>query len=115
MESFERILQRMEEEYERESGCKVEDVSEAGIRLRVLAGELYRLSASLDWLERQAFPQTATGEQLDLHGAQRGVVRREAVKAGGTVTFSRYLPLAFDLVVPQGTVCATSGRAGGGI
>ena len=110
MESFERILQRMEEEYERESGCKVEDVSEAGIRLRVLAGELYRLSASLDWLERQAFPQTATGEQLDLHGAQRGVVRREAVKAGGTVTFSRYLPLAFDLVVPQGTVCATSGE-----
>lgn len=110
MESFERILQRMEEEYERESGCKVEDVSEAGIRLRVLAGELTRLSASLDWLERQAFPQTATGEQLDLHGAQRGVARREAVKAGGTVTFSRYLPLAFDLVVPQGTVCATSGE-----
>ena len=78
MERFEEILQRMEETYEQESGCKVEDVSEVGLRLRVLAGELHRLDASLDWLERQAFPQTAVGEQLDLHGAQRGVVRREA-------------------------------------
>ena len=100
----------MEEAYEQESGCKVEDVSEIGLRLRVLAGELYRLDTSLDWLERQAFPQTATGAQLDLHGAQRGVTRREAVKAKGVVSFSRYLPLSFDLVVPKGTVCATSGE-----
>ena len=110
MERFEEILQRMEETYEQESGCKVEDVSEVGLRLRVLAGELHRLDASLDWLERQAFPQTAVGEQLDLHGAQRGVVRREAVKVTGVVSFSRYLPLSFDLVVPKGTVCATSGE-----
>ena len=81
-----------------------------GLRMRVLAGELYRLEASLDWLERQAFPQTASGEQLDLHGAQRGVTRGEAEKATGVVSFSRYLPLSFDLVVPKGTVCATSGE-----
>ena len=56
MESFERILQRMEEEYERESGCKVEDVSEAGIRLRVLAGELTRLSGGIYlWQNRECF------------------------------------------------------------
>lgn len=109
METYEEILERMEKTYEQESGCKVEDVSEVGLRLRVLAGELYRLDASLDWLERQAFPQTATGEQLDLHGAQRGVTRRAATKATGVVSFSRYLPLSFDLVVPKGTVCATSG------
>lgn len=110
MDSFEQILQRMEAEYEEKSGGKVEDVSEVGLRLRVLAGELHRLGASLDWLERQAFPQTATGAQLDLHGAQRGVARRAASHATGTVSFSRYLPLSFDLVVPQGTVCATSGE-----
>ena len=100
MDSFEQILQRMEAEYEEKSGGKVEDVSEVGLRLRVLAGELHRLGASLDWLERQAFPQTATGAQLDLHGAQRGVARRAASHATGTVSFSRYLPLSFDLVVP---------------
>lgn len=110
MESYEQLLQRMEEEYERASGCRVEDVSEVGLRLRVLAGELHRLGASLDWLERQAFPQTAAGAQLDLHGAQRGVPRREAKRAAGVVSFSRYLPLSFDLVVPQGTVCAASGE-----
>ena len=54
MDSFEQILQRMEAEYEEKSGGKVEDVSEVGLRLRVLAGELHRLGASLDWLERQA-------------------------------------------------------------
>ena len=110
MNSYEEILQRMEEAYEQKSGCKVADVSEVGLRMRVLAGELYRLETSLDWLERQAFPQTASGEQLDLHGAQRGVTRGEAEKATGVVSFSRYLPLSFDLVVPKGTVCATSGE-----
>ena len=110
METYEEILKRMEETYQQESGYPVEEVSEVGLRLRVLAGELHRLDASLDWLERQAFPQTATGEQLDLHGAQRGVTRREATKATGVVSFSRYLPLSFDLVIPKGTVCATSGE-----
>lgn len=110
MESYEEILQRMEDRYEMESGCKVEDVSEVGLRLRTLAGELYRLGTSMDWLELQAFPQTATGAQLDLHGVQRGVTRYGAEKAVGVVSFSRYLPLSFDLVVPKGTVCATSGE-----
>ena len=45
MDSFEQILQRMEAEYEEKSGGKVEDVSEVGLRLRVLAGELHRLGA----------------------------------------------------------------------
>lgn len=110
MESYESILQRMEEAYEAESGRKVEAVSDLGLRLRVLAGELYRMQAGIQWLKRQAFPQTAVGEELDLHGAQRGVLRREAQKARGSVTFSRYIPLSFDLVVPKGTVCAASGE-----
>ena len=114
METYDAILERMVETYEEESGARVEDVSEIGLRLRVLAGELFRLETSLDWLERQAFPQTATGKQLDLHGAMQGVFRKPAEQAKGTVTFSRYLPLTFDLVVPQGTVCATSGESAPG-
>ena len=85
MESYEEILQRMEEEYEQQSNCKIADVSEVGLRMRVLAGELHRLGASLDWLERQAFPQTATGTQLDLHGAQRGILRKPATKVPASV------------------------------
>lgn len=62
MESYEEILQRMEDAYEQESGHRAEDVSDTGLRLKVLAGELYRLRAQVAWLERQAFPQTASGE-----------------------------------------------------
>lgn len=110
METYEDILTGLREAYEKESGHRPEDVSDTGLRLRVFAGELYRLWAKLSWLERQAFPQTASGEWLDRHGAQRGVVRREAEHARGTLTFSRYLPLSFDVVIPKGTVCAAPGE-----
>ncbi len=100
----------MREAYQRESGHSAGDVSDTDLRLRVLAGELYRLRAEIAWLEKQAFPQTASGEWLDRHGIQRGVARREAVRAKGSVTFTRYLPLSFDVVIPKGTVCASSGE-----
>ena len=110
MESYQGILTRMEEAYREETGREVTAVSDLGLRLRVLAGELFRLEGELEWLGRQAFPQTAWGEELDLHGAQRGLPRREAKQAAGVLTFSRYLPLDFDLVIPAGTVAASGGE-----
>ena len=109
MDTYEKILSQMEEVYERESGHSAEDVSDTGLRLRVMAGELYRLQTELSWLRRQAFPQTAAGEWLDRHGEMRGVTRKEAARARGEITFSRYLPLSFDLVIPKGTLCASTG------
>lgn len=99
----------MNRAYKEESGNSPRDVSDIGIRLRVLAGEVYRLQARADWLERQAFPHTADGKYLDLHGAQRGVARGGSQKASGVLSFSRYVPISFDLVVPKGTVCASYG------
>lgn len=110
MESFGGILKRMEDAYREESGCPVEAVSDIGLRLRVLAGELYRMQEEARWLKRQAFPQTAEGEALELHGAQRGIARKEAVRAVGEITFTRYIPISFDLPVPKGTVCAAPGE-----
>ncbi|MCH5352371.1 MAG: baseplate J/gp47 family protein [Acutalibacter sp.] len=109
MDTYEQILSHMKEVYEQESGHSAEDVSDTGLRLKVMAGELYRLQTELSWLRRQAFPQTATGEYLDRHGAMRGVIRKEAAHAKGEITFSRYLPLSFDLVLPKGTLCASTG------
>lgn len=109
MESYEAILERMREAYREKSGWVPEEVSDTGLKLQVLAGELYRFWARLEWLERQAFPQTADGTRLDLHGAQRGVVRMGSRKAQGTLTFSRYIPISFDLIIPKGTVCASYG------
>ena len=110
MESYKEILERMRAKYIEESGNKPEDVSDIGIRLRVMAGEVYRLQARMDWLWKQAFPETADGAQLDLHGAQRGLVRGGREKAEGVLEFSRYVPISFDLMIPKGTVCASSGE-----
>ncbi len=110
METYKDILDRMKRAYQEESGHCAEDVSDTGLRLRVMAGELHRLRAEIVWVERQAFPHTAQGEWLDRHGAMRGVTRREAERAKGTLVFSRYLPLSFDVVIPAGTVCASSGE-----
>ena len=110
METTEEILARMEEAYQAASGHPAQDVSDTGLRLRVLAGELLRLNAEVEWLRRQSVPHTATGQWLDRHAAARGVTRRPAAKAQGRIAFSRYLPLSFDLTVPAGTVCATSGE-----
>lgn len=110
LETYEEILERMRGEYAAKSGGPPEEASDIGLRLQVLAGELYRLQAGVEWLKRQAFPQTADGEQLDLHGLQRGVARKGPTKAAGVLTFSRYLPMDFDLVIPKGTVCASPGE-----
>ena len=110
LESYKEILERMRAKYIEESGNKPEDVSDIGIRLRVMAGEVYRLQALMDWLWKQAFPETADGAQLDLHGAQRGLVRGGREKAEGVLEFSRYVPISFDLMIPKGTVCASSGE-----
>lgn len=110
MENYNSILERMREAYTQESGRVPEEVSDTGLKLQAVAGEIYRLYARVEWLKRQSFPQTAEGAQLDLHGAQRGVPRREAQKATGTLSFSRYIPISFDLLIPKGTVCASYGE-----
>lgn len=109
LEEYKDILERMRAAYIQKSGNKPEDVSDIGLRLQVMAGEIYRLEARMDWLWRQAFPQTADGEQLDLHGGETGVKRGGREKARGTLAFSRYVPVTFDLVIPKGTVCASYG------
>lgn len=96
--------------YRQKSGSVPEEASDIGLRLQILAGELYRLQAGVEWLKRQAFPQTASGGQLDLHGAQRGVERHGSTKAAGIVTFIRYIPSEFDIIVPKGAVVAAPGR-----
>ena len=109
METYKEILDRMNAAYKEHSGSRPEDVSDIGLRLQVLAGEVYRLQARLDWLHKQAFPHTADGKYLDLHGAQRGLERGGSGRAVGTLSFSRYVPVNFDLVIPKGTVCASYG------
>lgn len=103
------ILARMQEKYRELAGGEADDASDIGIRLKVLAGEAARLAQRLENLEKQAFPQTADGEALTLQAQQRGIERKEAVKASGSLRFGRDAPLWYDSPIPAGTVCAAPG------
>lgn len=107
---FEEIYAHMAEEYKTLAGVEPEDAADVSIRLKVLAGELYTVLCAAESLKLNCFPQTAAGEALDLHAEERGLVRKDAVKSVGTLTFSRRTALSYAAEIPAGTVCAASGE-----
>ncbi len=109
METVETILERMRAAYEESAGFPADEAADIGIRLRVLAGEVFSLWNALEWLKREAFPSTASGAQLDAHAMERGISRKEALPARGVLAFSRAEALDTDLAIPAGTVCAAQG------
>ena len=106
-QTYEGILVRMEEAFAEQAGFVPDDASDLGIRLKVLAGEIRNLYAGMEWLQRQAFPQTASGEALEMHAEERGLARREASPSYGTLLFRRTGALNYSLPIPMGTVCAS--------
>lgn len=107
---FEEIYAHMAAEYKTLAGAEPEDAADVSIRLKVLAGELYTVLCAAESLKLNCFPQTAAGEALDLHAEERGLVRKDAVKSVGTLTFSRRTALSYAAEIPAGTVCAASGE-----
>ena len=100
-ETYESILSRMQDQFQELAGFPADDASDIGIRLKVLAGELFSACTNLDWLKRQVFPQTAQGIQLDYHAQQRGIQRKSAVRSQGTLEFSREAALLYDVTIPE--------------
>ncbi len=110
MVTYEEILGRMTQEYTRLSGIEPSTASDVYIRLCVLAGEIYNTAVNTQWLKRQVFVGTATGEYLDLHAAERGITRRGSSPSLGSVVFSLELGALVDAVIPKGTIVSTSGE-----
>ena len=110
MDSYEEIVSRMKAKFTSLAGYCPDDASDIGIRIRVLAGEVYSIGAAVDWLRHQTFAQTASGEELEKRAQERGLVRKPPVAARGTLTLSRNEALWFDIAIPAGTVCATAGE-----
>lgn len=106
MQTYDEILNRMAEKYTELTGITPSDASDIGIRLRVLAGEIYSNVVNTEWLKRQMFVATAEGEYLDMHGYERGIVRREATPSFGEVTFSLKEAVDRNLSIPKGSVVA---------
>ena len=94
--------------YEEESGFRPENESDIMLRLRVLAGEIYREQAHAEFIMRQMFPTTAIGTYLEAHAAQRGLSRKSGTYARGNVIFNAMAEEHEDIPIPAGTVVCTS-------
>jgi len=108
VESYETIVQRMKNSYISYAGFAPAEESDIMIRLRVLASEIYQAQVSADYIARQLFAQTAQGEYLDRHAAERGLSRRAAALASGSVKFSEESDEHGDILIPAGTVVCTN-------
>ncbi len=106
--SYDEIVERMNNKFFELSGYDAERFSDIGIRIKLLAGEIFSLSSEIDWIKKQMFPNTASGKQLDLHAQQRGLERRKGNKAVGQIVFKLDTPLEYTITIPKGTICTTS-------
>lgn len=106
-DKYDEIYSRMRLRYEQESGAEIDEASDIAIRLKVLAGEIYNAQTNLEWLKRQMFASSATGEYLDYIAMQRGLERKAATKSKGKLTFSLENTLDYAVPIPKGTVVAT--------
>ena len=98
----------MTENYRELSGFAPENESDVMLRLRVLAGEIFKERAYAEYILRQMFPTTAEGGYLEEHAAQRNITRKAATKAAGSVTFSTSAEEHGDITIPVGTVVCTA-------
>lgn len=105
MKETEEIFEEMKSELERRTGATVNTGGEMALRLYAVAAELSTLWAQVEWTRQQSFPQTASGDTLDLHAAARGLVRAAATAAEGSLTFSLESARSDDLSIPAGTTC----------
>lgn len=106
--TYEEILQKMKNKFTECTGMEADDASDVGIRLKVLAGQLYAMETQTDFIERQCFPETARGEYLDRHASQRNLTRKQPSKAVGNLRFSVSVPAQSNLIIPSGTIAAGS-------
>lgn len=110
MKTVEEIYREMCARFQEKTGVTASEGGDLAVRFYAVAAELYSLYVQAEWTRAQCFPQTAEGEQLDLHAALRGVVRREAQRAAGTIRFYVESARSDDVTVAAGTVCMTAGQ-----
>lgn len=109
--TYDEILDSIKSAYFRECGNAVEENSETEKMFELLASELFSISCYGDYIFKQAFVQTATGENLDKLGEIRGCIRKTAAPATGELTFSINEAADEDIIIPERTVCSVDGKA----
>ena len=108
MDTYDEIYGRMKNVYEQETGDSFNEKSDIAIRLKVLAGEIFKVQTNLEWWKRQMFAVSASGECLDKLASQRDIERKKAMKSTGEITFYISQPCSHDIIIPKGCVVATA-------
>lgn len=108
MKTTNEIYAEMKRCCEERTGLALPDGGDMAVRLYAAAAQLESLWAQADFLERQSFPQTASGEYLERQAAMRGLNRRASAKSVGVVRFHIASALTEALTVPAGTRCETA-------
>lgn len=83
------ILQEILTDYANQiPGADVSAGSDIYVKATALASAVWGLYQNQQWLARQIFPDSADATELERHAALRGLSRKPASKASGTVTFT---------------------------
>lgn len=100
----------MKQSFFDECGCNPDNLSDIGARFQAVASEIYSLCCNMDFVTRQSFVQSASGEYLDRHAELRDIARHSATKSSGVLTFSISEALDQDLRIPSGTICSAKDK-----
>ena len=104
--TWEEIQKSMTETYENYTQKKLLPGTVEEKKLQAIASELYALSCYSDFILKQAFVQSATGEYLDRHGELRNCKRKSGTKASGILSFGINEASDTDIIIEKGTVCS---------
>lgn len=108
--SYNEILNEMRSDYFDKCGKNLDLNSESGARMQAVASELFSLACYGDYILKQAFPQTATSNYLEKHGAMRDIKRKKASKSNGTLRFFCAEGSQNNIRIPKGIVCSVKGN-----
>lgn len=108
--TYDEIEKNMKKVFFEKSGKALDKNSFEEKVVEALASELYGLSCYGDFILKQSFVQTATGEYLDLLGEMRDCVRKVESKATGILKFFNAEPLSEEIQIPKGTVCSVKDK-----
>ena len=109
MKTVDEIYQEMTAAFSQATGSEAGGSPDLAARLYAVSAQIYALYVQAGWVERQCFPQTAIGEQLDMHAQLRGLERKGASHAQGTIRFTADRAAGTGREIPLGTVCMTGG------
>lgn len=109
--TMQEIIEQMLSDFALQLGVsQISGASDIAIKTKVLAAQIEGLYYNQGYILKQAFPQTATGQYLDLHGFIYGVDRKQPNKARGRVQMGRSTAALEDYFIPKGTIFSTEDR-----